>query len=370
MSKFEDRLWRQIVREHGAELAQMRRRAAKRAWQSRPRMLAGTTLGLAGIGTAVALLLGAASSTPAFAVTQNSDGTVSVTIQRLSGIAGANQRLASLGIRARAVAVGAGCDSNWTVKQQVITGALSHKPATPAQLRAFIAARVAARAKIDPDKIPAGRTVVIATWRAGKQVHLYASRAVAGPPPACLAPAAAAKAAKAAAVHAGAACRIQVLPAGGNTGSSGNSGNSGNSGSATSGSATSGSATSGSANSPKVQAVKPPSLKELKALVAKARARAAKANGANSGSSGTTGNSGPNGNSGNSGNSGSGGYTVVAPHTIDCTPLPTTGNSGHSGNSGTAATPGTAAIPGTAATPGAQRATRRPGAARRTEAGP
>ncbi len=318
MSKFEDRLWRQLVRDHGAELDQMRRPASKHAWRSRPRMLAGTTVGLAGIGTAVALLLGAASSSPAFAVTQNSDGTVSVKIQRLSGIAGANQKLASLGIRARAVAVGAGCDSNWTVNKQELQAGPVRKPDTAAQLHALVAARAAAAAKIDPGKIPVGHTIVIATWRAGQQVHLYASRAVAGPPPACLAPAAAAaKAAKAAAVNA--ACRIQVLPGG-------NSGNSGNSGSAT----------SGSANTPKFQVVKRPNLKELKALVAKARARAAKANGANSGSSGTTGNSGPNGNSGNSGNSGSGGYTVKAQRPIDCTsyPLPTTGNSGNSGNAG------------------------------------
>ena len=169
MSKFEDRLWRQIVREHGADLAQMRTPEPKHAWRSRPRMLAGTTFGLAGIGTAAALLLGAASSSPAFAVTRNPDGTVSVTIKQLSGIAGANQRLASLGIRAKAVAVGAGCDSNWTVKQQVIAGGPPPKPTNPAQLHALVAARMAAGAKIDPGKIPAGRTVVIATWRAASR---------------------------------------------------------------------------------------------------------------------------------------------------------------------------------------------------------
>ena len=183
MSKFEDRLWRQLVREHGSDLAQMRRPAAKHAWRSRPRMLAGTTLGLAGIGTAAALLLGAASSSPAFAVTRNSDGTVSVSIDRLSGIAGANQKLASLGIRAKAVAVGAGCDSNWTVSRQVIQAGSERKPDTAAQLRKLAAVRAAAAARIDPGKIPAGHTVVIAAWRAGQQVRVYASRAVAGPPP-------------------------------------------------------------------------------------------------------------------------------------------------------------------------------------------
>ena len=55
MSKFKDRLWRELVREHGADLAQIRRPAAKHARRARPRVLAGTTLGLAGAGTALAL---------------------------------------------------------------------------------------------------------------------------------------------------------------------------------------------------------------------------------------------------------------------------------------------------------------------------
>src|SRR5580693_1251000 len=99
MSKFEDRLWRDLVRKHGADLAQMTPPAAKPTRRARPRLLAGTTVSLAGIAAAVVLLVSAAGSPPAFAVNRNSDGTYTVWIQKLTGVHGANARLAALGIR-------------------------------------------------------------------------------------------------------------------------------------------------------------------------------------------------------------------------------------------------------------------------------
>ena len=108
MSKFEDRLWRDLVRKHGADLAQMTRPAAKPPRRARPRLLAGTSIGLAVAGTAAALVLSAASSPPAFAVNRNSDGTWTVSIQKLAAVHGANADLAALGIRARLVVVTAG----------------------------------------------------------------------------------------------------------------------------------------------------------------------------------------------------------------------------------------------------------------------
>ena len=70
---------------------------------ARPGVVAGSALGLAGIGTAMALVLGATTTSPAFAVTHNRDGTVTIYIERSSGIGGANARLNQLGIRAQVV---------------------------------------------------------------------------------------------------------------------------------------------------------------------------------------------------------------------------------------------------------------------------
>ena len=72
MSKFEDHLWREVVRQHGHDLEPAPPsppRVKPPLRRARPRVLAGTTLGLAAVGAALALVLGAASSSPAFAVT-------------------------------------------------------------------------------------------------------------------------------------------------------------------------------------------------------------------------------------------------------------------------------------------------------------
>lgn len=101
MSRFEDHLWREVVREHGDSLARMSTPTAKRpAWRS-PRLVAGTGFGLGGAGVVVALVLTATATSPAFAVTRNHDGTVTISVKDSSGIAGANARLHRLGIRAQ-----------------------------------------------------------------------------------------------------------------------------------------------------------------------------------------------------------------------------------------------------------------------------
>ena len=100
MSKFEDHLWREFVHEHGDDLAKLTRSAVGhnlRRW----RLIVGGSLGLASGATALALVLSATSALPAFAVTRNHNGTVTVTIRRASGIAGANAELHQLGIRAQ-----------------------------------------------------------------------------------------------------------------------------------------------------------------------------------------------------------------------------------------------------------------------------
>jgi len=99
MTKFTDHLWRDLAQEHGATLALAERPAPGRApLLRRPRVLAGSTLGLAGVGTALVLTLGAASTTPAYAVTTNGDGSVLVTINQNSALPQANAKLTAMGI--------------------------------------------------------------------------------------------------------------------------------------------------------------------------------------------------------------------------------------------------------------------------------
>ncbi|MGH8328766.1 MAG: hypothetical protein ACRET2_18605 [Steroidobacteraceae bacterium] len=103
MTKFEDHLWREVLREHGDAPTQVRM-PTPRHRRSRPRLLAGSGLGLAGAGGVAAILLAATPASPAFAVSRNHDGTVSISITRSSGVAGANAKLHQLGIRATVMA--------------------------------------------------------------------------------------------------------------------------------------------------------------------------------------------------------------------------------------------------------------------------
>ncbi len=161
LRKFEGELERAIKRR--LELASARRRRA------RPRILAGTTLALAGLAAALTLAFTAASSPPAFAVTRNHDGTVSVKIMRLEGLRGANARLAAMNVPAKLVQVSAAC-------------AQPPLP-TPRGLKWRLA-----RAQLRPARIPPGRTLVIVVRRLGRAVRVAPGHLVAGPPPSCLPP--------------------------------------------------------------------------------------------------------------------------------------------------------------------------------------
>ncbi|MGH2866246.1 MAG: hypothetical protein ACRDNK_01580 [Solirubrobacteraceae bacterium] len=183
MSEFEDNLWREVQRTYGSELSDAPDPLRRRSRPGVP-VLAGTSLGVVGAGVAAVIVLTAASSSPAFAVNRHADGTVSVVIRRIEGIAGANRRLEFLGIRARAVAVSGVCPA-----------------APPPGLTRVTMATVRGRSvnwvgvapgrmaeRIRPTQIPVGRTLVIPAVPGGAVVRLVHGRAVSGPVPACLPP--------------------------------------------------------------------------------------------------------------------------------------------------------------------------------------
>jgi hypothetical protein len=179
MSKYKERLWRELVREHGAELAEISR-PARHGRVARPRLLAGTTVGLAGLGTAIALLLSAASSSPAFAVSQNHDGTVRVVIWRIDALHSVNARLAQLGFRARFVQVAPGCAAP---PPALLAAALARKQVKADWVKAKNGSLTA---KFDPKQIPAGRTLVMTAWRHGQAIKVGPGHIVVGATPNCV----------------------------------------------------------------------------------------------------------------------------------------------------------------------------------------
>jgi hypothetical protein len=95
MTKFADQLFGDLIREHGPALARIRPPAPRRHIATRRTLLAAGTACAAVAATAGALAAG--GGTPAYAVTMNPNGTVTLAVYQESGIAGANARLQQLG---------------------------------------------------------------------------------------------------------------------------------------------------------------------------------------------------------------------------------------------------------------------------------
>lgn len=68
-----------------------------RGRRPRPRLLAGSTLALTGVGAALVLALSGSAAPPAFAITRNGDGSVLVKINRLQSLPDANRKLTAMG---------------------------------------------------------------------------------------------------------------------------------------------------------------------------------------------------------------------------------------------------------------------------------
>ena len=98
MSNFTDNLWSDLTREHGPTLAHADRPAPSRARRPRPRVLAGSSLAVAGVGAALLLALSGSAAPPAFAITTNGDGSVLMKINQLQSLPDANHKLTQMGI--------------------------------------------------------------------------------------------------------------------------------------------------------------------------------------------------------------------------------------------------------------------------------
>jgi hypothetical protein len=147
-SRYEDALWDEIVENHYDELADLR--MPPPSPRRRPKAAVGATV-LTAVGAGVAVIAISASSTaaPAYAVTRNPDGSVSVTLRQLSAIADVNARLKALGVQAVVTRTGSNCSSvptrivrlspvrvspptapgeSWSTQQVTVPGSSSAQP--------------------------------------------------------------------------------------------------------------------------------------------------------------------------------------------------------------------------------------------------
>jgi hypothetical protein len=205
MSRFQERLWEELVRDHAAALAYpagsrdllpgltiVEPRGAALLGTSalrpgrlllrpgrlllRPRRLAAGLAAIAAIAATVSILTTTATApSAAYAVTQRPDGTLDISIDELTGVAGANAQLAKLGVRVRVVPVQAGC---------VAIGAIAPMAPSLAGKVAHIEGQGLA---VRPELVPAGDTLVLTAKQIGTVVGL-GYKLYLGAAPECLPP--------------------------------------------------------------------------------------------------------------------------------------------------------------------------------------
>lgn len=174
MNKFADQLFDDLMREHGTTLARTRPPAPRRHFATRRTMLAAGAACTAGAVATGVLAVGGV--TPAYAVTANPDGTVTVAVHQESGIAGANARLAQLGdSQVVVVPFGTNCPS-------------PSPPAVPGKhMMISIGSEMSKNGSVTVHAkgVPAGDIIVLA-FRTSGQITFGVSTLASPPAPSCM----------------------------------------------------------------------------------------------------------------------------------------------------------------------------------------
>ena len=181
MTKFEDQLFVQLMTEHGHRLRAEERPAPARRQVRRPAWLATAAAAAAAAVTAAVMALGSAPAYAAYSVTQH-NGTVTVTVNRPSGVAGANVALHAIHARVVVVPVRPGCPP---------IGSLP-RPRPAPHLGVWVKARVSKSGhrfisvKLRGG-IPAGDTMILAfSGKPGSGTSLGAGGIITGRVPRCV----------------------------------------------------------------------------------------------------------------------------------------------------------------------------------------
>jgi hypothetical protein len=137
----------------------------------RPRLLAGASAGIAALSVTLVLIFAGASSPPAFAVTTNANGTITIMLNALSAVDALNAKLASSGVHVRVAPVVQGCNA-----PVQMTGSAT-PPATLLAQPGLGASRIQLSATANPEpsgqgltNVPTGHMLVLAASHAGLQV--------------------------------------------------------------------------------------------------------------------------------------------------------------------------------------------------------
>ena len=199
MTKFADQLFDDLMREHGSTLTTSRPRAPRRHVATRRALLAAGGGGVA-VAAAAGVLVATAGTngaghggdvagakTPAYAVTSNPNGTVTLAVYQKDGIAGANARLRELGdSQVYVVPVGAGCPSMSSLPAPAVPLNGKHPGV---QTSVTVGSSTGRSVTVNARGIPAGDILVVAvetTTTGNTTTSLGAGKLTTAPAPSCV----------------------------------------------------------------------------------------------------------------------------------------------------------------------------------------
>jgi hypothetical protein len=179
MTKFEDYLFADLMAEHRPALERLTTPVASTRTRRVPVRRAAWLTGFATAGAAAAgagvLVLG--GGTPAYAVTQHPDGTVTVSLTTSAGIKPANAKLRVLGDPGVLVPVGPGCPSIASLPKPKVTG----------PVRVSVKGMVrGGTITVDAHGVPAGATMIIAASTPQNGPAQLGGALITGPVPKCV----------------------------------------------------------------------------------------------------------------------------------------------------------------------------------------
>lgn len=158
MSRFEDNLWAELERDHAPVLL----KTVARSRHQRVGVWLGSAAGVAAVGLA-SVAVYVSSIPPAYEITDNADGSLTLTVREVDGFASAAQDLRGRGIKAAAVPWRRDCAEGEWFK-------LAHPP-TDGEHSDALEPKDAGKAmelRIVPDQLPAGVTLVLAGAQDGE----------------------------------------------------------------------------------------------------------------------------------------------------------------------------------------------------------
>jgi len=183
MTKFADQLFDDLLREHGSTLAHTRPPAPRRHVPSRRTLLA-TGTGFVAVAAAVGGLMASGGGTPAYALTTHSNGTVTLDVYQVSGIAGINTKLHQVGDdQVVVVPVESGCPAMSSLPAPVVP------PSGHISVQTGASVADGGSVTVNAKGIPAGDILVVAvetTSTATGRYSMGAARLTTPPAPSCV----------------------------------------------------------------------------------------------------------------------------------------------------------------------------------------